>query len=110
MFFVYTDLRCIREVIITVFKYYILVCNYRHMPKFDKKQNLTLVACAAVVIVVFAFGVNIGLAALLASVLLVIFGVANDKATIKIIISIQINGIHELRPSICRSRIEHRLI
>lgn len=103
MFFVYINLRCIREVVFTVFKYYILACNYRHMPKFDKKQNLTLVACAAVVIVVFAFGVNIGLAALLASVLLVIFGVANDKATIKIIISMQINGIHELRPSICRS-------
>ena len=57
---------------------------FKDLPKFDKKQKLTLVACAAVVIVVFAFGVNIGLAAPLAAVILVIFGVANDKAAIKI--------------------------
>ena len=54
---------------------------FKDLPKFDKKQKLTLVACAAVVIVV---GVNIGLAAPLAAVILVIFGVANDKAAIKI--------------------------
>ena len=57
---------------------------FKDLPAFDKKQKATLLACAAVVVVVFVFGVNIGLAAPLAGVILVIFGVANDKAAIKI--------------------------
>ncbi len=55
-----------------------------NIPKFDKNQKITMIAIAAVVIVVFAFGVNIGLAAPLAAILLCIFGVTNDKAAIKI--------------------------
>jgi len=51
---------------------------------FDKKQKLTLVAIAAVVFVVFAFNVNIGLAAPLAAIILCISGVAKDKEAIKI--------------------------
>ncbi len=55
----------------------------RDLPKFDKNQIITLLACLAVVFAVFVFGVNIGLAAPLAAIVLVIFGVANDKAAIK---------------------------
>ena len=51
---------------------------------FDRNQKMTLLACLAVVVVVFAFGVNIGLAAPLAAIILCIFGVASDKAAIKI--------------------------
>lgn len=51
---------------------------------FDRNQKMTLLACLAVVVVVFAFGVNIGLAAPLADIILCIFGVASDKAAIKI--------------------------
>ena len=57
---------------------------FKDLPKFDKGQKITLAACAAVVFAVFVFGVNIGLAAPLAAVILVILGVANDKAAIKI--------------------------
>ena len=57
---------------------------FQDLPKFDKGQKITLAACAAVVFAVFVFGVNIGLAAPLAAVILVILGVANDKAAIKI--------------------------
>lgn len=51
---------------------------------FSKNQKFTLLACLAVVVVVFAFGVNIGLAAPLAAIILCIFGVAKDKDAIKI--------------------------
>ncbi len=51
---------------------------------FNTKQKMTLLACLAVVVVVFAFGVNIGLAAPLAAIVLCIFGVADDKAAIRI--------------------------
>lgn len=51
---------------------------------FNTNQKLTIAACLAVVVVVFAFGVNIGLAAPLAAIILCIFGVADDKAAIKI--------------------------
>ncbi len=57
---------------------------FKELPKFDKNQKITLIACAAVVVVVFAFGVNIGLAAPLAAVILVLLGVADQKAAIKI--------------------------
>ena len=56
----------------------------KDLPKFNKNQTITLIAIAAVVVAVFAFGMNIGLAAPLAAILLVIFGVTNDKAAIKI--------------------------
>lgn len=51
---------------------------------FSTNQKMTLLACLAVVIVVFAFGVNIGLAAPLAAIILCIFGVADDKSAIRI--------------------------
>lgn len=55
-----------------------------HVEPFNNKQKATIVAILAVVFVVFVFGVNIGLAAPLAGVILCIFGVAKDKEAIKI--------------------------
>ena len=51
---------------------------------FNNKQKATIVAIVAVVFAVFAFGVNIGLAAPLAGIVLCILGVAKDKDAIKI--------------------------
>ncbi len=51
---------------------------------FDSHQKMTLLAIICVVFVVFAFNVNIGLAAPLAAIILCIFGVTEDKAAIKI--------------------------
>ncbi len=53
-------------------------------PSFDRDQWLTILAIAAVIIAVFVWKVNIGLAAPLAAVILCILGVAKDKASIKI--------------------------
>lgn len=57
---------------------------FEKLPSFSRDQKITLIAIACVVFAVFVFSVNIGLAAPLAAVILVILGVADDKAAIKI--------------------------
>ncbi len=54
------------------------------IPGFDRNQKMTLAAMGAVVLVVFVFNVNIGLAAPLAGMILCILGVAKDRDAIKI--------------------------
>lgn len=56
----------------------------QNIPAFDKNQKLTIAAIVAVVLVVFAFGVNIGLAAPLAAVALILLRAGNQAAAIKI--------------------------
>lgn len=53
-------------------------------PAFNRDQWITIIAIAAVIFAVFVYRVNIGLGAPLAAIVLCIFGVANDKASIKI--------------------------
>lgn len=57
---------------------------FKESATLDSKQKWTILAILAVIVVVFVFGVNIGLAAPLAAVILCIFGVAKDKDSIKI--------------------------
>lgn len=58
--------------------------EFQNLPAFNQKQWLTLAACAVMIAAVFITGVNVGLVACLLGVILVIFGVANEKAAIKI--------------------------
>ena len=57
---------------------------FKDVKPFDFNQKITMLAILAVIVVVFAFGVNIGLAAPLAGILLCIFGITSDKDAIKI--------------------------
>ncbi|MEA4932474.1 MAG: SLC13 family permease [Lawsonibacter sp.] len=55
-----------------------------HLTTFNRNQKITMLTIAIVVLVVFVFGVNIGLAAPLAAVILVIIRAGDQKAAIKI--------------------------
>lgn len=57
---------------------------YENVPAFERNQKLTILACIAVVIAVFAFKVSIALAAPLAGIILNLIGATDGKGAIKI--------------------------
>jgi di/tricarboxylate transporter len=84
---------CIAFVLITV-AFYFIYKLYKpksnslemldHVTAFNRNQKITMLAIALVVLVVFVFGINIGLVAPLAGVVLIMIRVGDQKAAIKI--------------------------